>query len=460
MIGQTLRNMISSKPENEDNNPRIVVGLDIGTTKIATIVGYKSENKIDILGYGRGESTGVQHGLIFNIDKTVEGINISKEQAENRSGYEVDEVYVGVAGRHINSMEYKHVITRINGKNSIIRQDEIDKMMDDLRHISVSKGERIITVIPQRYVIDRIRQTYEPVGEMGELIEGYFQIVTANEDEIRKILICVEASGLRYKNIILEPIASGLACVSEEEKKQGVALVDIGGGTTDVAIYHNGHPVFTCVIPIGGTIITKDIVKVCKVPEELAEKLKRTCGTCIVEKSNSNNYVTLPQMHAIQSRQISETHLAQIINMRVQTDILDRVKDAIDSSGYADKLNAGVVLTGGGSTLRHIKELCEYTLQKPVRIGIPEFGFVHSMPNELKHPMYSTSLGLLKYGIEELESLKSTEETPVNNVITEESKNPKKDTPQKPPKNSDGYIGSGWMKSIQQFFVELVEKTS
>lgn len=460
MIGKTLRDMISPKPEHEDTDPKIVVGLDIGTTKIATIIGYKSENKIDILGYGRGESTGVQHGLIFNINKTVEGINISKEQAENRLGSKVDTVYVGVAGRHIRSMEYKHVLTRLNGKNSIIRQDEIDNMQEDLRHISVAKGEKIITVIPQRYIIDHSRETYEPVGEMGELIEGYFQIVTANEDEIRKILLCVESAGLKANNIILEPIASGLACVSEEEKKQGVALVDIGGGTTDVAIYHKGHPVFTCVIPIGGTIITKDIVSVCRIPEELAEKLKKNCGTCIVEKSNSNNYVTLPQMHAIQSRQISETHLAQIINKRVQIDILDHVKEAIDRSGYADKLNAGIVLTGGGSTLRHIKELCEYTLQKPVRIGIPEFGFVHSIPNELKHPMYSTSLGLLKYGIEEQDSMKDTNDeedfTPV--VDNEDKPVGKMDKPKKPQKSSEA--SSGLMKSIQQFFIELVEKTS
>lgn len=460
MIGKTLRDMISLKPEYDDTDPKIVVGLDIGTTKIATIIGYKSENKIDILGYGRGESTGVQHGLIFNINKTVEGINISKEQAENRLGSKVDTVYVGVAGRHIRSMEYKHVLTRLNGKNSIIRQDEIDNMQEDLRHISVAKGEKIITVIPQRYIIDHSRETYEPVGEMGELIEGYFQIVTANEDEIRKILLCVESAGLKANNIILEPIASGLACVSEEEKKQGVALVDIGGGTTDVAIYHKGHPVFTCVIPIGGTIITKDIVSVCRIPEELAEKLKKNCGTCIVEKSNSNNYVTLPQMHAIQSRQISETHLAQIINKRVQIDILDHVKEAIDRSGYADKLNAGVVLTGGGSTLRHIKELCEYTLQKPVRIGIPEFGFVHSIPNELKHPMYSTSLGLLKYGIEEQDSMRDTNDEedniPVND--NEDKSVGKMDKPKKIQKASE--TGSGLMKSIQQFFIELVEKTS
>lgn len=457
--------------------PDLVVGLDIGTTKIATIIGYKSDDKIDIIGHGRGESTGVQHGLIYNINKTVDGINISKEQAENRTDcFKVRNVFVGIAGRHIKSIEYKHVLTRINGKDFVIRQEEIDRMLNDLYNISVPSGERIITVIPQHYVIDREMDTNEPVGMLGELIEGYFQLITGNESEIKKILMCVESAGLKAEDIILEPIASGLSCLSEEEKKQGVALVDIGGGTTDLAIYCEGNPVFTKVIPIGGSIITRDIATVCQITEELAEKLKTTCGTCIVEKSNSNHYITLPQFHAVQPRQINETHLAKIINMRVQNDILDQVKREIENSGYADKLRAGVVLTGGGATLRHIKELCQYTLQKPVRIGIPEIGFMRNIPNDLKHPMYSTSLGLLKYGINKKENALETEQE--EKPVEEERKtNPKPENP-KPdnsgkktgnegkntskPKNTDSKPwGSNFiMKKVQDFFEGLVDKTS
>ena len=459
--------------EQATNMPDLVVGLDIGTTKIATIIGYKSDdNKIDIIGHGRGESTGVQHGLIYNINKTVDGINISKEQAENRTDcYKVHKVYVGIAGRHIKSIEYKHVLTRINGKEFVIRQEEIDRMLNDLYNISVPSGERIITVIPQHYVIDREMDTNEPVGMLGELIEGYFQLITGNESEIKKILMCVESAGLKAEDIILEPIASGLSCLSEEEKKQGVALVDIGGGTTDLAIYCEGNPVFTKVIPIGGSIITRDIATVCQITEELAEKLKTTCGTCIVEKSNSNHYITLPQFHAVQPRQINETHLAKIINMRVQNDILDQVKREIESSGYADKLRAGVVLTGGGATLKHIKELCQYTLQKPVRIGIPEFGFVHNIPNDLKHPMYSTALGLLKYGINKEEYAAETEQQ--EKVTIEEKKESPKPAKKeyKPEKkeekknNKKNMDAKPWgadfiMKKVQDFFEGLVDKTS
>lgn len=454
----------------EDTMPRtpdLVVGLDIGTTKIATIIGYKSDGKIDIIGHGKAESTGVQHGLVYNINKTVDGINISKQNAENRAdGYQVHKVYVGVAGRHIKSIEYKHVITRLNGKNFVIRQEEIDKMLADLNNISVPAGEQIITVIPQRFLIDHDRETTEPVGELGELIEGYYQLITGNASEINKILMCIRDAGLKAEKIILEPVASGLSCLSQEEKNQGVALIDIGGGTTDLAIFYGGSPVFTKVIPIGGSIITKDIANVCRITEELAEKLKVNFGTCIVEKSNANHYMALPQFHAVPPRQINETFLAKIINMRVQNDILDQVKKEIEDSGYADKLNAGVVLTGGGATLKHIKELCQYTLQKPVRIGVPEFGFVHNISSELKHPMYATALGLLKYGIEEQDRNVEDEEVEIEEQEEQVSKpepkapKPNKKKERKNPFSSNSGKYDFFSNKINEFLGGLVDKTS
>ena len=386
---------------NIKEQPRMVVGLDIGTTKIATIIGFQnSEGKIDILGYGKGDSTGVQHGLIFNINKTVDGINVAKNTATSRSNQEFDSVYAGVAGRHINSMEFKHAVTRRNGKEEVIRQEEIDKIVEDLENISVSPGEKIITVIPQRFVIDSKRETNDPVGELGEVLIGYFQIITGNDFEIRKIIRCINDCDLGVKDIILEPIASSLVCLTQEEKQQGVVLVDIGGGTTDIVIYVDGNPVFTKVVPIGGSIITKDIANVCQIPEDLAEKLKVSYGTCVIEKSNKNNFINIPQFHESAPKQISEPFLAEIIYSRVQMDILNQIQKAIAESGYEKRILAGVVLTGGGSMLRHIKELCQYTLQRNVRIGIPEIGFVHSIPSELKHPMFATSLGLLKHGIQ------------------------------------------------------------
>jgi len=453
--------------------PQIVVGLDIGTTKIAAITGYRnSDGKIDVLGYGKGDSTGVQHGLIFNINKTVDGINVAKNTAVSRSNQEFDSVYAGVAGRHINSMEFKHVITRRNGKEEVIRQEEIDKMVEDLENISVRAGEKIITVIPQRFVIDSIRETTEPVGELGELIVGYFQIITGNDFEIKKIIRCINDCDLQVNDIILEPIASSLVCLTQEEKQLGVVLVDIGGGTTDVIIYADGNPVFTKVIPIGGNVITKDIANVCQIPEDLAEKLKCGYGTCVIEKSNKNNFITIPQFHESAPKQISEPYLAEIIYSRVQMDILNQIQKAISESGYEKKLRAGVVLTGGGSSLKHLKELCQYTLQRSTRIGIPDIGFVNSIPAELKHPMFATSLGLLKHGIQIDEDKKiEGEETEAEGrkqkaegIKKEKSRKSEPvcspiDNKKNKDKRKNTHNKSIW-DSIKGFLDELTEKTS
>ena len=454
-----------------EDQPQIVVGLDIGTTKIATIIGFQnSDGKIDVLGYGKGDSTGVQHGLIFNINKTVDGINVAKNTAISRSNNEFDSVYAGVAGRHINSMEFKHVITRRNGKEEVIRQEEVDKMVEDLENISVPPGEKIITVIPQRFVIDGIRETTEPVGELGEVIVGYFQIITGNDFEIKKIIRCINDCDLLVNDIILEPIASALACLTQEEKQQGVVLVDIGGGTTDVIIYTDGNPVFTKVIPIGGNVITKDIANVCQIPEDLAEKLKCGYGTCIVEKSNKNNFITIPQFHEGAPKQISEPFLAEIIYSRVQMDILSQIQKAITESGYEKRIRAGIVLTGGGSSLKHLKELSQYTLQRNTRIGVPDIGFVNSIPAELKQPMFATSLGLLKHGIQvnlqdvvEFEGERKKEKGEGKRQKTEEKKQKEKNDLRSRQTISDGKPRSNkknmW-DSIKGFLDDLTEKTS
>jgi len=440
--------------------PQIVVGLDIGTTKIAAVIGFQnSEGKIEVLGYGKGESTGVQHGLIFNINKTVDGINVAKNTAISRSNQEFDSVFAGVAGRHINSMEFKHVVTRRNGKEEVIRQGEIDKMVEDLENISVSPGEQIITVIPQRFVIDSVRETVDPVGELGELVVGYFQIITGNDFEIKKIIRCINDCDLKVNDIILEPIASAMVCLTQDEKRQGVVLVDIGGGTTDIVIYVDGNPVFTKVIPIGGNVITKDIANVCQIPEDLAEKLKVNYGTCVIEKSNKNNFITIPQFHESAPKQISEPFLSEIIYSRVQMDILTQIQKAISESGYEKRIRAGVVLTGGGSSLRHLKELCHYTLQRNTRIGIPDIGFVNSIPSELKHPMYATSLGLLKHGIS-VYDLKNMKKVEVSNEKVKKVKKVKGEGKiEKDEDKKNGNHNSFWV-SVKKFLDDLVDKTS
>ena len=385
--------------ENVYNNDNIIVGLDIGTTKIATVIGYRNGNgQIDIIGYGKSESTGVDFGEIRNINKTVSGIKLSIGMASQRSGQEIESVYVGIAGHHIKTSKYNHHLFR-HGLKTPITQEEIETLKKEIFQASVPPGEEVIDVIPQRYLIDKERITFEPVGELGNDVIGTYQLVTGKISEIDKIKLCGEQAEIELKDIVLEPIASGMACLSEEDKRQGVALVDIGGGTSDLIIYLDGHPVYTKVIAMGGNVITKDIAQVCKISEDIAEKLKINYGTCIVEKSHSNNLITIPKPHQ-DPIQINENYLAQIINSRVQGEIISAVQKEIENSGYKDRLYAGLVLTGGGANLRHIRELCQYTLQMPTRLGFPDNGFARSIPTELKQPTYSTALGLLKYGIE------------------------------------------------------------
>ncbi|MCQ2275504.1 MAG: cell division protein FtsA [Bacteroidales bacterium] len=385
---------------NSTNVNNLVVGLDIGTTKIATVVGYRNENgQIEVIGHGLGDSTGVEFGEIKNLNHTVEGILHSKDIASQRTNFEIEEAYVGIAGHHIKTSKYNRYIHR-DGNRNPISQEEIDNAKKDVFEVEVAPGEKIIDVIPQRYIIDDERETPEPVGELGNKIIATYQLITGKDKEIQKIFDCCHNANLEINDVILEPIASGLACLSEEEKKQGCVLVDIGGGTTDMIIYIDGSPVYTKVISLGGNIITKDIAQVCKISEDVAEQLKIKHGTCIVDKSNANNFITISSRYGQEPIQISENYLAQIINCRVQEEILNSIKKEIENSGYKDRLYAGLILTGGGANLRHIKELCQYTLQLNTRIGVPDNGFSRTLSSDLKQPMFSTALGLLKYGIE------------------------------------------------------------
>lgn len=408
--------------DKTSTNNGMVVGLDIGTTKIATVIGFRNDNgQIEVVGYGKSESSGVEFGEIKNILKTTEGITLSKDIATQRSNQEIESVYAGIAGHHIKTSKYNHILYR-HGLEEPISKEEIEQLKKDVFKVTLSPGEEIIDVIPQRYQIDHSRETLDPVGELGNEVIGLYQIITGNVREISKIVKCVNDAGLEVRDIVLEPIASGLACLSEDEKKEGVVLVDIGGGTTDMVIFVDGNPVFTKVIPIGGNIITKDISQVCHISEDVAEQLKIRYGTCVVEKSNANNIITIPRPYGQDAIQISEYNLAQIIYCRVQEEIINIVKNEIENSGYKDRLFAGLVLTGGGANLRNIRELCQFSMQLPVRIGVPGASFAHNIPTELKHPMFATALGLLKFGIE-TESITATPATHETKDDSEKSGN-------------------------------------
>ena len=432
---------------NSTNN--LVVGMDIGTTKIATVIGYLNDNnQIDILGFGTSESTGVEFGEIRNLNKTTDGIILANEMAVQRAKQPIESVCVGIAGHHIKTYKYNHILYR-HGNNDPISDAEIEKLIDEVRHVTVNPGEEIIDVIPQYFILDNKYNTTEPVGQLASVVTGFFQLITGNTVEINKIVRCVQNANVDIREIILEPIASGLACLNEEEKKQGVALVDIGGGTTDIVIFYGGNPVFTKVIPIGGNIVTKDIATVCKISEDIAEKLKIKYGTCIVNESNTANLITIPMPYGHEAVQINEAYLAQIINSRVQEEIVNVVAKEIANSGYQNKLLAGLVITGGGAELKHIKELFQYTLNMPIRKGVPENGFARNVQAELINPKYSTALGLLKYGLSQQESQPVEEET--------KPKRQKKEKVKKDKESKNGRGIGGIFEGVGPFFDNLLE---
>ena len=372
------------------------VGLDIGTTKIVVTMGYLCDDgKVDLCGYGKGPSTGVQYGLILNLQDTIDGITAAKKQVEEATGLPVSDVYVGIAGRHIKSISCTHTITRPNGHDVIIREEEIAKMTADMENYVVNNG-KVIAVIPQSYLVDG-NETLRPVGRIGQNITATYQLIIGDDLEIKKIIKSVKDSGLNMKRLLLEPLASAISCLTEEEKREGVALIDIGGGTTDLIIYRAGVPVYIRVIPVGGQVITKDIQSLGMTYEE-AENIKIQHGSCTPEDADANHFINLNNSAYFgQNVKINARDLALVINARVKRDILEVVKAEIEKSGYMGSLMR-VVITGGGARLAGIKSLAEFIFQKRVRIGIPGMGFTPTLDSALKDPIYSTALGLLSYG--------------------------------------------------------------
>ena len=378
----------------------IVVALDIGTTKICAVAGRKDEHgKIEVLGVGKVQSVGVLRGVVSNIEKTVNAISAATDEAKRRSGVEFDEVHVGIAGQLIKSLQHRGILTRDNIHDEISQRD-IDKLVKDMYKLVLPPGDKIIHVIPQEYTVDNEQGITDPIGMAGIRLEANFHIITGQITASKNIFRCVEKSGMHVKSLTLEPIASSSAVLSDEEMEAGVALVDIGGGTTDLAIFHEGIIRHTAVIPFGGNVVTKDIKEGCTVMQHQAEKLKVKFGAALADEVYDNRIVTIPGLKGHDPKEISEKNLAKIIQARVE-EIFDHVYWEIRRSGYERKLVGGIVLTGGGSLLKHIDKLVAYHTGMSTRIGSPVEQLAHGYSEEVSSPIYSTAIGLLKSGIKE-----------------------------------------------------------
>ena len=378
------------------------VGLDIGTTKIVAIIGRENEyGKIEVLGMGKSKSLGVHRGVVNNITQTIQSIQLAVEQAVTDSGLEIKEVVVGIAGQHIRSLQHSDYITRDNSEKVISDQD-LELLCDQVYKLIMLPGEEIIHVLPQEYKVDAQAEIKQPIGMYGGRLEANFHVVVGQVTSIKNIGRCIKSAGLNLANITLEPLASAKAVLSQEEKEAGVALIDIGGGTTDLAIFKDGIIRHTSVIPFGGNIITEDIKEGCSIIEKQAELLKIKFGSAWPGENKDNEIVSIPGLRGREPKEITLKNLSKIIHARV-VEIVEQVYVEIKNYGYDEpkkKLIAGIVLTGGGSQLKHLKQLVEYITGMDTRIGYPNEHLAGNSEEDIASPLYATAVGLLMDALE------------------------------------------------------------
>src|ERR1043165_8746862 len=382
----------------------IIVGLDIGTTKIAVIAGRKNEfGKLEILGFGRANSNGVKHGQVLNIDETIKAIKTALENCyASNPNLDVNEVYVGIAGHHIKSLQTRGDIVRQNTEEEIT-QAEIDQLIADQYKTYIPAGDQIIDVIPQEFTVDNFQNITRPIGYGGVKLGANFHIITGDKNAIRNINRSVEKAGLNTKDLVLQPLASSSAVMGQEDLEAGVAIVDIGGGTTDLAVFYEGVLKHTAVIPFGGENITNDIKTGLGVLKTQAEQMKVQFGSALSDEAKSNAFITIPGLRGMAPKEISVKNLAGIIQARM-SEIMDFVTYHLKQVGLDNRmLNGGIVLTGGGSQLKHLIQLTEYVTGLNARIGFPTEHLAGGHIDELAKPTYSTCIGLILKGYDDYE---------------------------------------------------------
>ncbi len=432
------------REEINTKGSEIIVGLDIGTTKIACIVGRRNEyDKIEILGLGRTESVGVKRGVVANIEDTVKSIRRAVEIAERKSKVEINVVHVGIAGQHIKSYQHRGNIIRKDSDKEITAE-EIEQFTKNMYGLSMAPGEEIIDVIPQEYIIDGESGIRQPVGMLGHTLEANFHIIIGQTAAAKNILKCIKKAELEMRDLILEPIASAEAVLSDEEKEAGVALVDIGGGTTDIAIFQDHIIRHTAVIPFGGDVVTEDVKEGCSIIKRHAEELKVKFGSALARENREDEVVAIPGLRGRPHKEITLKNLAGIIQARMD-EIIEQVYFEIRNSGFEKKLIGGIVLTGGGAELKHIDQLAAFITGKDTRIGYPNEHLAPDVPDEVASPMYATGVGLVIEGIRRAES--------ENMLFTEEEEGGKRREPKRPrDKKERKRVPNIFLERLQEWF--------
>ncbi len=389
------------------NDKNILVGLDVGTTKVCTIVGIQnSQSDLEIIGIGTHPSYGLKKGSVVNIDKTVRSIQNSLEEAKLMAGVNISKATIGIAGNHIYSFNSSGVVA-IKGHE--ITEVDVERVLEAAKAVVIPSDREIIHVIPQEFRVDNTRGIKNPVGMCGVRLEAHVHIVTGTISLIQNLVKCVEQTGIRAEHITLQPIASSEAVLSSEEKELGVVLVDIGGGTTDIAIWKEGSLVHSQIIPVGGNHFTNDLAVALKVPHAEAERIKINHGSVLSEKLNQSAHITVQGLSGTKPREVKLSVVAEVLGARAE-ELFDLISEIIKDKEIENEVSGGIVLTGGGALIKGMPELGEYILMKPTKVGYPQpFG---GMTNLMQNPKYSTVLGLL------LESSKLRVHSPVQAEIT------------------------------------------
>lgn len=374
----------------------IIVGLDVGTTKVCAVVAGIDENgRMNILGVGRSPSDGMMRGVVTHIDKTIRSISNAVAEAESRSGVAIKSVIVGIAGDHIQSFQSRGAVG-ISGPDNEVTQADVDRLIQDTKRIALPSDRKIIHVIPQSFIIDGQDGVFDPLGISGVRMEANVHIITGLVSAAQNIYKCVQRAGLEVSDMVLEPLASSYAVLDDEEKEVGVALLDVGGGTTDLAVFEERTIRHTAVIGIAGKKVTDDIRKGLGILNEQAERLKKEHGYAYAPSVISNEPITLPGVGGRSPIEIDKRLLAQIIQPRME-EIFEIAELEIKRSGYSRHLSGGIVLTGGGALVKGTADLAREVLGMPVKIGIPS-GFAGGLVREIENPAYSTVVGLVIYG--------------------------------------------------------------
>jgi cell division protein FtsA len=430
------------------NENKISVGLDIGTTKIVAMSGVKNEyGKTQILGQGKSVSLGVHRGVVNNITQTIQSIQQAIQEAEQSSGEKINSVTVGIAGQHIRSLQHSDYITRANSE-LVIDEGDIERLINQVHKLVMLPGEEIIHVLPQEFKVDGQAEIKEPIGMYGGRLEANFHVVVGQVSSIRNIGRCIKSAGLDLEGITLEPLASANAVLSSEEKEAGVALIDIGGGTTDLAIFRDGIIRHTAVVPFGGNVITEDIKEGCSIIEKQAELLKIKFGSAWPGENKDNEIVSIPGLRGRDPKEITLKNLSKIIHARV-VEIIEQVYVEIKNYGHEEqkkKLIAGIVLTGGGSQLKHLKQLVEYITGMDTRVGYPNEHLAGDSDKEITSPLFATSVGLVMDGLQRIDKQlleDNLDETSINDDSVELNETGDEEgikPPPKPPKPTTSFL--------------------